>query len=122
MTAALRARWIAAGVAAGALCAFADAAGAGPYPEFADAHLKRGREIWVGTCMVCHGSELSHAPAVTDRAARAPRLTKGRAALYRSALGGFNGPSGMPPRGGNPSLSDAEVRAAVDYMVAIVPK
>jgi cytochrome c5 len=114
-------RRIAAGLALGALGAF-PAAAADRYPEFADARLRFGRAVWMGTCEACHGSDLSNAPAVTDRAAWAPRVAKGRAALYRSALGGFNGPSGMPARGGNPSLSDDEVRAAVDYMVAIVPK
>lgn len=77
-----------------------------------------GEAIWKGTCEVCHAEPASGAPLVTDRAAWAARLAKGRAALYRSALGGFTGPKGteMPARGGNPSLGDEEVKAAVDYM------
>jgi cytochrome c5 len=117
-------RSFAAAVAALALAVLADAARAQAYPEFADAQLAKGREVWLGTCQVCHTADFSGAPMVTDKAAWAPRIEKGREALYKSALGGFAGPKGtqMPPRGGNPSLTDDEVKAAVDYMVAIVPK
>ena len=42
--------------------------------------------------------------------------------LVRSALGGLSGRKGtqMPPRGGNDKLTDDQVRAAVEYMIAIV--
>ena len=51
----------------------------------------------------------------------APRVAKGKAVLYDHAINGFFGPDDtmMPERGGNPALSDAEVKAAVDYMVAL---
>ena len=41
---------------------------------------------------------------------------------YQSALGGLTGPMGtqMPPRGGNDRLDNDQVRAAVDYMLALV--
>jgi len=83
-------------------------------------NAETGEEIWKGTCAACHTEPLSGAPLVTDKAAWAARLSKGKAALYRSALAGFSGPkgTGMPARGGNPSLTDEEVRAAVDYMVS----
>jgi cytochrome c5 len=49
----------------------------------------------------------------------APRIAKGFPALEAHALGGFNGEDGiMPPRGGNDTLSDGDVRAAVAYMVS----
>jgi cytochrome c5 len=35
--------------------------------------------------------------------------------LHKAAISGLNA---MPPRGGNASLSDAQVKAAVDYMVS----
>lgn len=84
-------------------------------PVFAD-----GREIWMGTCQACHAETLSGAPLITDKAAWLPRLAKGREVLYRSALHGFVGVKGteMPARGGNPSLTDEQVKAAVDYMVS----
>jgi cytochrome c5 len=88
------------------------------YPSSALA--QDGQAIWQGTCAVCHTEPLSGAPLVTDKAAWAPRLKKGRQALYQSALKGFTGPKGteMPAKGGNPSLTDAQVKAAVDYMVS----
>ena len=57
---------------------------------------------------------------ITDRKAWAPRIAKGKNVLYEHALHGFFGPDGamMPERGGNPDLSDDEIRAAVDFMVA----
>lgn len=92
------------------------------FPEFSDARLKQGRAIWLGTCEACHANDVAGAPLVTNKAAWAPRLAKGKDALYKSALGGLTGPKGtqMPPRGGNDKLTDVEIRAAVDYMVAIV--
>ena len=45
------------------------------------------------------------------------RLGKGRAELYKSSIEGFSGYFPMPPRGGNPNLTDEEVRAAVDYLL-----
>ena len=45
-------------------------------------------------------------------------MAQGKDTLYKRALEGYTGQAGMmPPRGGNPTLSDDEVKAAVDYMV-----
>jgi cytochrome c5 len=92
------------------------------FPDFPDPRLKQGRKIWLGTCEACHANAIADAPLVTDKGAWAPRLAKGREALYASALKGFTGPKGtqMPPRGGNDKLSDDNVKAAVEYMMAIV--
>lgn len=92
------------------------------YPVFDDATLRVGREVWVETCLACHTSDIAGAPQVTDAAAWAPRLRQDRSVLYEHALNGFHGPQGteMPARGGNPALSDDQVKAAVDYMAALV--
>jgi len=97
-------------------------AGAQKFPEFPDARLKQGRAVWLGTCEACHANDVAGAPLVRDKAAWKPRLARGKDALYKSALGGLTGPKGtqMPPRGGNDKLTDDQVRAAVDYMMAIV--
>jgi len=97
-------------------------AGAQKFPEFPDPRLKQGRAVWLGTCEACHANDVAGAPLVTSKAAWAPRLAKGRDALYKSALGGLTGPKGtqMPPRGGNDKLTDDQVRAAVEYMMAVV--
>lgn len=91
------------------------------YPEFEAPTLKLGRGIWLGTCQACHGNSMADAPQVKDKAAWAPRIAKGVAQLYESALQGRTGKGGeeMPPRGGNAQLSDAEVKAAVDYMIEL---
>lgn len=94
------------------------------YPTFDDARLQSGREVWLGTCAACHTSDFAGAPQVTDRDAWAPRLRQSKDALYQHALEGLHGEKGteMPPRGGNPDLSDEQVKSAVDYMVALVKK
>ncbi|MBS0316947.1 MAG: cytochrome c5 family protein, partial [Proteobacteria bacterium] len=47
-----------------------------------------------------------------------PRIAQGKDVLYKHALEGFTGAKGtMPARGANPSLTDDEVKAAVNYMV-----
>lgn len=112
---------LAAALVFGSLAA-SPAAGAQNFPEFADPRLKQGRAIWLETCEACHAHDLAGAPLVSNKAAWAPRLAKGRDALYKSALGGLTGPKGtqMPPRGANDRLTDDQVKAAVEYMMAIV--
>jgi cytochrome c5 len=55
------------------------------------------------------------APKFGDKAAWAPRVQQGVAALTASAI---KGKGAMPPKGGLASASDAEIQAAVEYMVA----
>jgi cytochrome c5 len=94
------------------------------YPTFVELNLRSGREVWLGTCMACHASDIAGAPQVTDSVAWAPRLQQGKEVLYEHALNGLHGANGteMPPRGGNLELTDEQVRTAVDYMVALVIK
>jgi cytochrome c5 len=68
-------------------------------------------------CAACHASGAAGAPIVGDADAWASRLEKGAEALYASAI---NGIGAMPPKGGNMGLSDEEVQAIVDHMVAEV--
>jgi len=81
-----------------------------------------GKRIVDQVCSACHANDLSEAPQLTQPAMWTARLAKGRDALVHSATNGFTGPTGeeMPPRGGRPELTDAEVMAAVDYIISIV--
>lgn len=76
-----------------------------------------GKKIYDTTCMACHAPGVAGAPKFGDKAQWAPHLQHGIETLYTTAL---KGKGAMPPKGGNASLSDAEVKAAVDYMVAPV--
>jgi cytochrome c5 len=73
-----------------------------------------GKSTFDAVCNVCHGTGVAGAPKFGDKAAWAPRIKAGIDALHASAL---KGKGAMPPKGGNPSLADADVKAAVDYMV-----
>ena len=78
-----------------------------------------GKKIYNGMCVACHGAGVAGAPRVGDKGAWAERIDKGASTLYANAINGVQGSSGvMPAKGGNPALSDDEVKAAVDYMVA----
>ncbi len=78
-----------------------------------------GKQVYTGLCFSCHSTGLPGIPQVGDAAAWTERAANGNALLYERAITGFTGASGimMPPKGGNPALSDDEVRAAVDYML-----
>lgn len=81
--------------------------------------LAEGKRVFDKTCGLCHGAGTGGAPRPGDQANWAPRIAQGKAVLYQHAVQGFNGPQGyMPPRGGA-ALSDAEVQAGVDYLVAM---
>jgi cytochrome c5 len=74
-----------------------------------------GKKTFESVCTACHTAGVLGAPKFGDKAAWAPRIKTGKDALYHSAL---NGKGAMPAKGGNASLSEADVKAAVDYMVA----
>ncbi|MEO7953372.1 MAG: c-type cytochrome [Polaromonas sp.] len=73
-----------------------------------------GEALYKQVCMACHAAGVAGAPKFGDKAAWAPRIKTGIEALYTSAIKGKNA---MPPKGGS-SASDADIHAAVDYMVS----
>lgn len=75
-----------------------------------------GKAVYDKACGVCHGAGIAGAPKAGDKAAWAPRIAQGKATLHEHAIKGIRG---MPAKGGNPSLSDDEVKAAVDMMVGM---
>ena len=91
-------------------------------PSFEDAGLQQGRTVWMQVCRNCHLLGVAGAPAIDDGEAWRPRIEKGRAALYQSALNGIakDGGWSMPPRGGKDVLTETQVRRAVDFMLAAV--
>ena len=80
----------------------------------AAAGSRSGEQVYKAVCTNCHQSGVAGAPKLGDKAAWAPHLMHGTDGLLQSAL---KGKGAMPPKGGNPSLSDGEVRAAVEFMV-----
>ena len=77
-----------------------------------------GKAVYEKTCKMCHESGLAGAPKFGDKAAWKPRIATGLEALVKSAINGKASSTGMmPPRGGNPNLSDKELRSAVEFMV-----
>ena len=73
-----------------------------------------GEEVVTKICSACHGAGVLGAPKIGDKADWGKRKAAGMAALLASSMKGKNQ---MPARGGDPSLSDAEVKAAVEHML-----
>lgn len=76
-----------------------------------------GESVYKASCTVCHAAGIAGAPKAGEKAAWSPRIAKGKPTLYEHAIKGFNA---MPAKGGNAALADADVKAAVDYMVALI--
>jgi cytochrome c5 len=74
-----------------------------------------GKKIYDSACTACHATGVANAPKLGDKAAWAPRIEQGMDTLVQSAL---KGKGAMPPKGGNASLSDADMRAAIEFMVS----
>lgn len=99
----------------GAKVAAAPAAAAPAAP--AGASKLDGKAIYEKNCAACHMTGAANAPKAGDKAAWESRLKEGMDNLYEHAI---KGKGAMPPKGGNASLSDAEVKAAVGYLVGLV--
>lgn len=78
-----------------------------------------GKTIYGNICGACHTPGVAGAPKLGDKAAWAPRIGQGLATLITHATEGYHGPDGnyMPPKGGNPALNDAQIKAVVTYIV-----
>ncbi|MEA3117375.1 MAG: hypothetical protein QOI13_645, partial [Paraburkholderia sp.] len=72
-----------------------------------------GKALYQQVCQACHAVGVLNAPKFGDKAAWAPRLKEPMDTIYNYAL---HGKGNMPPKGGS-TASDADVKAAVDYMV-----
>lgn len=76
-----------------------------------------GEQVYKKSCIGCHASGAAGSPKLGDVAAWKARIAKGMDALYTSALKGVAG-TAMMPKGTCVACSDAELKAAVDYMVS----
>lgn len=79
-----------------------------------------GKAIYEGTCIACHGADGQGAlPGMPDFTASKERFALDDATLIKRMREGFQSPGspmGMPPKGGNPSLTDADLKAVLDYI------
>jgi len=94
----------------------AAAPAATPAPEAApvDPKLAAGKEVYDASCAMCHNSDAMGAPKPGDKAAWEPRLAKGMETVMKNTIEGFNT---MPAKGGNPSLTDEQLKSAIDFMI-----
>ena len=76
-----------------------------------------GKSVYGKACALCHAAGVAGAPKPGDKEAWATRVAQGKETLYKHAIEGYTGANGMmPARGGNSTLSDDDVKAAVDFM------
>ncbi len=81
--------------------------------------LADGKSTYQQACFACHGTGAAGAPKLGDKAAWASRVKQDMATLETHAIKGFSSKPGlmMPPKGGRMDLSDADIKAAVAYIV-----
>lgn len=93
----------------------APAASAAPAAEPAAAASSGGGEaVYSKACIACHSTGVAGAPKVGDKAAWEPRTAQGLDAMVASAV---KGKGAMPPKGGQMSLSEDDIRSAIQYML-----
>jgi cytochrome c5 len=85
-----------------------------PISRTAPATERSGEQVARERCLKCHQTGEGGAPKAGDRAAWIPRLKQGLDVVVRSAIKGHGG---MPARGGQADLTDAEMRGAIVYMM-----
>jgi cytochrome c5 len=74
-----------------------------------------GKAVYDKLCFACHAQSVAGSPRLGDKEAWAPRLKQGADAMVQSVI---KGKGAMPPKAGNPALTDAEIRAAVEFMAS----
>jgi len=104
---------------AAAQAAAAQAAKAAASAQVAYGGTMDGSVIYNNLCTGCHTSGAGNAPTL-DAAHWTARIAQGKDTLYKHAIEGYTGPDGgvMPAKGGNPALTDDQVKATVDWMLS----
>lgn len=78
--------------------------------------LKRGKQVYIKACIICHQDGVMTAPVIGDSGNWYMRLTEqGLPALYRHAINGYNS---MPVKGACVTCSDNDIMSAVDYLLS----
>ncbi len=104
-----------------AIEAAASAAKAAAASQVAYGGTTDGKTIFGNLCHACHETGAGGAPMLTDKPHWATRLAQGEETLVKHAIEGYTGTAGMmPAKGGNPALSDEQVKATVDWMITQV--
>ena len=82
--------------------------------------LTNGKKVFSTTCFACHGHNGKGAvPGVPDMTKSESRLHGETQLLLKHVLEGYQSagsPLAMPPKGGNPTLTDKEIQDAIGYM------
>jgi len=79
-----------------------------------------GKSVYQGTCIACHGPDGKGVlPGVPDFTAANSPLDQPDALLKKRITEGYQAPDSpmaMPPRGGNPSLTDEQITEVLGFM------
>lgn len=78
---------------------------------------RSGKQLAETVCQTCHGAGVLGAPKLGVKADWEARIARGVDTILSNAV---NGIAAMPPRGGDASITDEELKAAVDYMLQSV--
>jgi len=85
-----------------------------PAPKANAGTVDPGKAVYDKTCSICHATDAMGAPEFGNKKAWAKVVEQGKDKVYNNAI---NGKNGMPPKGGNMSLTDEQVKQVVDYMI-----
>ncbi len=85
-----------------------------------DANAATGKAVYDANCSACHKDGIMGAPKTGNKPAWAPRIAQGVNVLVNKSIAGYQGKKGMmPAKGGNPKLTNADVKLAVEYIVSV---
>lgn len=94
--------------------ALAEVQAAAAVPVVEEVAIVDGEQVYGGLCKTCHDAGVAGAPLTASDQMAARLDEKGLETLVYNAINGLNA---MPPRGGNPNLTDEQIQAAVEFML-----